>query len=113
MAVVIDDDVFIDMLWDRVNEFCPDSYSEEFWNAVFDYLKDTGWLSDPAHNSPSYIVDNIYVNGEVKTLEEIREKYSYPGVDLAEMSDDELRNYLAEETNWLAMGDRFVRRLGL
>ena len=39
MAVMIDDDVFIDMLWDRVNEFCPDSYSEEFWNAAFEYFK--------------------------------------------------------------------------
>ena len=113
MAVMIDDDVFIDMLWERVNTFCSNSYSEEFWDAVFDYLKDTGWLSDSAHNSPSYIVDNIYVNGEVKTLEEIRENYSYPDVDITKMSDDELRNYLAEETNWTTMGDRFVRRLGL
>lgn len=113
MAVMIDDDVFIDMLWERVNTFCPDSYSEEFWDAVFDYLKETGWLPNPAHNSPSYIVDNIYVNGEVKTMEEIRENYSYPGVDITKMSDDELRNYLAEETDWMTMGDRFVRRLGL
>ena len=113
MAVTIDDDVFIDMLWERVNTFCLDSYSEEFWDAVFDYLKDTGWLSNSAHNSPSYIVDNIYVNGEVKTMEEIRENYSYPDVDITKMSDDELRNYLAEETDWTTMGDRFVRRLGL
>lgn len=113
MAVTIDDDVFIDMLWERVNTFCPDSYSKEFWDAVFDYLKETGWLPNPAHNSPSYIVDNIYVNGEVKTLEEIRESYSYPDVDITKMSDDELRNYLAEETDWMTMGDRFIRRLGL
>jgi hypothetical protein len=46
-------------------------------------------------------------------LEEIRENYSYPDVDLTKMSDDELRNYLAEETDWMTMGDRFVRRLGL
>ena len=46
-------------------------------------------------------------------MEEIRENYSYPDVDITKMSDDELRNYLAEETNWTTMGDRFVRRLGL
>lgn len=112
MAVIIDDDVFIDMLWNRVDEFCPDSYSEEFWNAVFDYLKDTGWLPDPAHNSPSYIVDNIYVNGNIKTLEEIRENYTFPDIDMDKMSDDELSDYLIEN-GWFVMGDRFVKNLGL
>ena len=47
MAVTIDDDVFIDMLWTRVDEFCPDSYSHEFWEAAFNYLKDVGW--NPHH----------------------------------------------------------------
>lgn len=113
MAVMIDDDVFIDMLWSRVDTFCPDSYSEEFWNAAFDYLKDTGWLSDPVLNSPSYIVDNIYINGEIKTLEEIRESCSFQGIDMDKMSDDELYDYLVEETDWIVMGDRFVRSFGI
>lgn len=106
MAVTIDDDAFIDMLWDRVDEFCPGSYSEEFWDAVFDYLKDTGWLQNPAHNLPSYIVDNIYVNGEVKTLEEIRSNYPYPDMD--KKTDEELEEYLLDG-EWIKIGDRYVR----
>lgn len=112
MAVMIDDDVFIDMLWDRVDEFCPDSYSDEFWDAAFDYLKEVGWLSNPILNKPSYIVDNIYVNGNIKTLEEIRENYTFPDIDMDKMSDDELSDYLIEN-GWFAMGDRFVKNLGL
>lgn len=112
MAVTIDDDVFIDMLRDRVDYFCPGSYSDEFWDAAFDYLKEVDWLSDPTLNTPSYIVDNIYVNGEVRTLEEIRENYTFPDIDMTKMSDDELSDYLVEN-DWLILGDRFVKNLGL
>ncbi len=113
MAVTIDDDVFIDMLWARVDEFCPDSYSHEFWEAAFNYLKDVGWNPNPSHNTPSYIVDNIYVNGEVRTLEEIRDNYSFAGINMDEMSDEELGNYITEEEDWMSVGDRYVRRWGL
>lgn len=112
MAVTIDDDAFIDMLWDRVDEFCPGSYSDEFWDAAFDYLKEVGWLSNPILNKPSYIVDNIYINGNIKTLEEIRENYTFPDIDMDKMSDDELSEYLIEN-GWFVMGDRFVKNLGL
>ena len=110
MAVMIDDDIFIDMCWERVDEFCPNSYSKEFWDAAFEYLKETGWLNNPTQNRPSIIVDNIYVNGEIKTLEEIRENYSYPDMD--KMSDDELEEYLLDN-EWIKIGDRFVRRWGV
>ena len=101
MAVTIDDDVFIDMLWNRVDEFCPDSYSEEFWNAAFDYFKEIGWMNDPIRNTPSIIVDNIYVNGEIKTLEEIRSDYSYPDMDKKLMKN--LKNIF-----WMANGLKSV-----
>lgn len=72
--VMIDDDIFIDLLWNRAREFSPaEGYSDEFWSAMFDFLKETGWLSDPCHNNPMYIVDNIAVNGEFYTLEECYE----------------------------------------
>lgn len=110
MAVMIDDDVFIDMLWDRVDEFCPNSYSKEFWDAAFDYFKGIGWMCDPTQNMPSIIVDNIYVNGEIKTLEEIRSGYSYPDMD--KKTDEKLEEYLLN-TDWIKIGDRYVRNWGL
>ena len=52
--VQIDDDVFIDMLWERVNDFGPaGGYDDDFWDNAFDYLKETGWLSDPFLNKPN------------------------------------------------------------
>jgi hypothetical protein len=30
-----------------------------------------------------------------------------------EMSDEELRNYITEEEDWMSVGDRYVRRWGL
>lgn len=110
MAVMVDDDIFIDMCWERVDEFCPNSYSKEFWDAAFEYFKETGWMNNPTQNRPSIIVDNIYVNGEIKTLEEIRENYSYPEMD--KMSDEELEEYLLDN-EWIKIGDRFVRRWGV
>ena len=82
--VQIDDDVFIDMLWERVNDFGPaGDYDNDFWDNAFDYLKETGWLSDPFLNKPNYIVDNIAVNSEivhkddaVKEYDEINSQYN-------------------------------------
>ena len=74
--VQIDDDVFIDMLWNRVNEFAPNAFTDEFWEGIFEDLKDAGWLSDPKKNYPSYIVDNIAINGDIKPIEECAENYS-------------------------------------
>ena len=110
MAVMIDDDVFIDMLWERVDEFCPNSYSKEFWDAAFDYFKKIGWMHDSTQNTPYIIVDNIYVNGEIKTLEEIRSGYSYPDMD--KKTDEELEEYLLN-TEWIKIGDRYVRNWGI
>lgn len=71
MAIIqIDSDILKDLCMDRVNEFyAARAYPESFWKAVLDDLDQIGWL-DPQYNSPSYIVDNIAVNGEYHTLEE-------------------------------------------
>ena len=50
-TVEIDEDVFIDMLWERVNETRWGSkYSEDFWTEVFYYLSE---------NSNTIIIDKI------------------------------------------------------
>lgn len=77
--VQIDDDVFIDMLWERVSTFAPNVYTDEFWGEVFEELKDGGWLKEPRYNNPSYIVDNIAINGNIHPIEECPELY--PEID--------------------------------
>ena len=106
--VKIDEDVFIDLLWQRVNEFCPDAYSEDFWRNVFDFLKDNDWLS-PEFNSPQYIVDNICVNGQIYTLDEIREIFSFD----ENISDEEIEDEMSENGDYMKFGEYYVKSLGI
>lgn len=112
--VQIEDDDFIEMLWERVNNFGPAGrYPEEFWKGAFEQFKDQGWFSKPL--TPSVIVDNIAVNGEVKELQEIRDNYTIPGLTseaIEKMSDEELEEYLLENTGWQKVGPMFVKRWG-
>lgn len=103
-SVTIDDDMFIDMLWDRVREFQPaEGYDDEFWTQCFDYLKDIGWL-DENKNNPKYIVDNIAVNGQIKTFEEIEDEYDLKGQTIDQW---------IEENGYPIFGDYVVISLGL
>lgn len=110
MAVTIDDDLFIDMCMMRVDNFSPaEKFPESFWKEALERLRDAGWL-DENKNTPSYIIDNIAVNGEIKTLEEIRNEYDIPNMD--SMSDEELEEHLTND-EWEKVDDYFVRRWGL
>jgi hypothetical protein len=100
--VTIDDDLFIKMLWDRVNEFCPDAFTEDFWNGVFEYLKEGDWLQ-PGYNDPMYIVDNIYVNGEITPVDEVADNYDLEGQSVEEFM----------ENNGFVIADYFIMNLGL
>lgn len=108
-TVEIDEDVFIDMLWERVNETrWGSNYSEDFWTECFDYLSEIGWMGDPYENNPSFIVDNIAVNGEIYKKDECADNYDtinddYEG-DVDEWIDD---------NGYLVFDDYVVINLGL
>lgn len=107
--VEIDDDIFIELLWDRVNSFTPaKGYDEEFWTECFDYLSEIGWMGDPWKNDPKYIVDNIAVNGEIFALEDCADNYD-------EINDDYKGDVNAwiEDNGYLVFGDYVVINLGL
>ena len=109
MTVEIDEDVFIELLWERVNETKWGSkYSEDFWTECFDYLSEIGWMKDPWDNNPSFIVDNIGVNGEICEKDECADNYDainddYEG-DVDEWIDD---------NGYLVFDDYVVINLGL
>lgn len=108
-TVEIDEDVFIELLWERVNETKWGSkYSEDFWTECFDYLSEIGWMKDPRNNNPSFIVDNIGVNGEICKKDECADNYyeineDYEG-DVDEWIDD---------NSYLVFDDYVVINLGL
>lgn len=101
--VLIDDEVFKGLLFDRANEFGPaKSYPEEFWEEVIQYLEDIGFLS-PKYNDPKYIIDNIAINGEIRILEELLEDYK---------TEEEIEK-VSEKEGWLKFGEYYVLNLGL
>ena len=85
VTMEIDDDTFKDMLWERVQNFYPaqNCYPDWVWDALFDDLESWGWLK-PEYNYPSYIVDNLAVNGEIKPYEEVETDYDLKGMSVEE-----------------------------
>lgn len=72
-TVEVDEVMFIDMLWDRVEHGVFDNpFDDEFWEEAFEILSETGWLG-AQHNNPVYIIDNIIVNGDIFSIDEISE----------------------------------------
>ena len=101
--VLIDNEIFKGLLFDRANSFEPaKNYPEEFWEEIIQYLEDVGFLT-PRYNDPKYIIDNIAINGEIKTLEELLEDYE----------TEEKVEKVSEKEGWLKVGEYYVLNLGL
>lgn len=107
--VKVDEDAFIEMCWERVNDFRPaQAYDDDFWAEVFAYLQDISWFKDVSKNLPSYIVDNVAVNGDICKKDECIDNYDainkkYDG-DVDEWIDD---------NGYIQFGDYVVLNLGL
>lgn len=93
-TVEMPEDEFIGLLWERVSNSSFNSYDDDFWDITFDWLSQAGWL-EPRYNYPSYIVDNIAVNGDIvdKSEQDLTED------EIQQMIDDgdilyETKNYL-------------------
>lgn len=69
--ITMNESIFINLLFKRVEEF-QNPYPEEFWSEIFGFLSECGWIQ-PELMSPDYIVDNISINGEIRTAEEAEE----------------------------------------
>ena len=104
-TVEIDEDIFIDMLWDRVrdNPF-GEYFDDEFWTEAFERLSELGWMKNPQYNSPEYIVDNIMINGDIAHKEDAENEWDLEGKSLEE--------YL-EENGGEMVGDYAVLSWGL
>ena len=88
VTMKVDDDTFKDMLWERAQQWGYDEYyPESVWWGIFDYLEEVGWLK-PEYNTPSYIVDNIAINGEIKPYNEIESDYNLDGMSVDEWIED-------------------------
>lgn len=107
-TVEIHEDDFINMLWDRVEALGREAdYGDDFWNGVFDYLSDIGWLK-PQYNTPLYIIDNIVYNGDICAVEDCADNYEVVNRDY----DGDVYAW-AEDKGYLIFGDFVVLNLGL
>lgn len=111
--VEVDEDVFIDMLWDRVeNGYFDNPFDDEFWKEAFELLSESEWLS-VQHNDPKYIVDNIIVNGEIFSIDEISEDGERS--DIYQKVQDEYEGDIDEwiSDNAMRVGDYVVLNWGI
>lgn len=71
-VVEISEDLFTEMVFDRVAEYGNKFYDMDFWDAAIGYFEGIGWnYIDINDRDPMVIVDNIAVNGEIYTLKEV------------------------------------------
>lgn len=107
--VEIDEDIFVDLLNDRVREFYPaQGYDEEFWDECIDYLRQIGFMSNPSYNDPKYIIDNIAVNGEIYPFDECAENFQ----EIEKDFNGDVNEWI-QRNGYLKFGDYVVIRLGL
>lgn len=106
VTMEIDDDVFKDMLWERVQSFYPaqNCYPDWVWDALFDDLESWGWLK-PEYNYPSYIVDNLAINGDIRSYEDAENDYDLKGMSVEEYVEN---NGGTIYTNPYDENDRYV-----
>lgn len=103
-TVTITNDIFVKMLWDRVEDFyASKTYPESFWKAAFDYLGAAGWMSQPNFNDPYYIVDNIAVNSEIVHKDEVRTNFDWTNG----LTDEEVQKGI-ESRGWIRIDDYWV-----
>ena len=106
-TVKMNGETFIDLLRDRVLEvYAARNYPNSFWEGVWDYYRDTGFPtdSDGCVLAPSVIVDNIAVNGEIKTFEELHSE--------GYLDEDTTKDELLE-SGWLKIGNYYVINWGI
>jgi len=107
-TVEISEDIFIDMLWERINEFQPaKAYDKNFWADCIDYLSEIGWMGEPRYNNPMYIVDNVAV-GDICAIEDCANNYD--AID--NKYDGDVTAWI-EDNGYLVFGDYVVINLGL
>jgi hypothetical protein len=79
---------------DNVREWWSWEIPDCIWDYAMELLEESDGLADPELNTPSYIVDNIAVNGSWSEFSELENSDHYPeyaglsGDDLAEAIED-------------------------
>ena len=103
----ISQSLFTEMVEERIHDFGLEYiYDREFWDKVVEYFEEIGWESIPLNNrEPKIIIDNIAINGEINSVEEIMKEY--------ELSTEEEVEEKANEEGWLRMADLYVISWGL
>lgn len=82
-------------VWDWWGWEIPDC----IWDYATELLEESDGLSDPELNYPSYIVDNIAVNGSWEDFDDLRKFYdNYRG-----MYDDQIADELEQEGKAIAV----------
>jgi hypothetical protein len=85
---------------DNVREWWGWSIPECIWEYALELLRESDGLHDPGLNTPSYIVDNIAVNGSWSSFDYLTPEY-YP--EYEGLSGDELADAIEDRGNAIAV----------
>lgn len=74
---------------DNVRDWWSWEIPDCIWDYAVELLAETDGLRDPELNTPSYIVDNIAVNGSWETFDDLRRFYDeYRGMNDEQIADE-------------------------
>lgn len=84
---------------DNVRDWWEWDIPDMVWEYALELLRECDGLSDPELNCPSYIVDNIAVNGSWETFDDIRLSYD----EYRDLDDDQIADELEQKGDAIAI----------
>lgn len=108
-TITMDEDTFVQLLWNYIpsaEEKFHKELPDDIWQVAIESLADSDWAGiSPDHMEPSYIIDNIIVNGDIMPAEDVMKEEGFN-------EDGELIDYV-EENGYELIADYVIRHWGI
>lgn len=95
----IDWETFEDLLCTRRNDWWEQEIPDCIWEYAMVLLKESDGLRNPEHNCPSYIVDNMAINGSWEDFDNLRRFYD----DYRDLDDDQIADEVEQKGDAIAV----------
>lgn len=107
--ILMDEDVFVELLWNYIplaQEKFHRDYPDDVWHVAIETLASSNWADlKPEQMDPSYIIDNIAVNGDIMPVEDVMKEEGFT-------TDEEFEDYV-NENGYEVIAGFLVRHWGI